>query len=564
MAKKYILLIWINFFQICIGLPSGFTWEWLYGGSGINIPYQMIEILNEGYVIVGASNSFSGGYYDIWILKINYNGEIEWQKYLGTDYNDAVHSITKTVDGGYAFAGFITEYSEGEEQLIIKLNSQWQIQWQFKIGSEFGDNHNERAYSIISTNDGKLLTIGFTDSFGQGFEDVWITKINLNGVFSFYKTYGGNKNEIGYSIIQNKDGSYLAAGATESFGAGAYDAFLLKLDIDGNIQRQKVYGTAGEEWIYSMIETFDGGYILCGYTAENSLSQRDILVIKVNSDGIIQWAKKYYTPYDEAAYKIIQLSNGDYLIAGYISSPENYDDFLIMKIDSSGNIIWQKKYGGTGYDRALSLLVNNSGENYLLLGYNGSYSFGNYDIWVLGLDENGEIGGNCISSISTNLIADNINMLSLNSQFVADVPIYWGGMTSMTFVQSNAPYSICKNQFGAGTVPDNDNYQGFPLMISKENINLRLSWGIPGGNCVTEDYAIYRGSLPFTGYNHLPLICSTGNQNTAIINIDEGSYFYLVVAENKGNEGSYGLDSNNLQRPPSINPCFPQKINGCN
>ena len=119
-------------------------------------------------------------------------------------------------------------------------------------------------------------------------------------------------------------------------------------------------------------------------------------------------------------------------------------------------------------------------------------------------------------------------------------------------------------QTAPGTVPDNGRYPGIPLTINKSGDDLIIGWGAPGGSCLTENYGLYRGTLPWTEYNHTSIICSTGGSTSVIVLSDLGSYYYLAVAQNSSKEGSYGDDSSDVQRPPAYVPCLIQDIGTCN
>lgn len=140
--------------------------------------------------------------------------------------------------------------------------------------------------------------------------------------------------------------------------------------------------------------------------------------------------------------------------------------------------------------------------------------------------------------------------------------IVWGGATTGGPINSGGIY--CTASASPGTIPDNDNTPGTPLTISKSGTDLVLNWSAPGGTCQTQDYGIYRGALPFTGYNHASIQCSTAGSTTASIASDVDNYYYLVVAQNNSKEGSYGLDSSDTQRPAAASPCFQQELGTCN
>lgn len=166
------------------------------------------------------------------------------------------------------------------------------------------------------------------------------------------------------------------------------------------------------------------------------------------------------------------------------------------------------------------------------------------------------------------------------NQYYADLSAYAGNDVKIRYLYWNSqpPFigayldDVTILEMGActtgpvapGTVPDNDDYPGIPLTVAKSGANLVLNWGAPGGSCVTHDYSIYRGSLPWAGYDHASIACSTGGATNATIPADQGSYYYLIVAQNTSKEGSYGLSSDGSQRPTSTIPCFIQELGSCN
>ena len=141
--------------------------------------------------------------------------------------------------------------------------------------------------------------------------------------------------------------------------------------------------------------------------------------------------------------------------------------------------------------------------------------------------------------------------------------IIWGGDHG-PYTSTGALYCDATS-IAPGTVPDNDNFPGISLTIMKSGASsLMLNWGIPEGSCQTQDYGIYRGTLPWITYNHSSVLCSTGSAASATIPADAGSYYYLIVAQIGGKEGSYGLNSSNVQRPAAASSCLAQEIGTCN
>ncbi len=130
----------------------------------------------------------------------------------------------------------------------------------------------------------------------------------------------GKVNDYAHSIQQTSDGGYIVAGYTESFGAGDFDAWVIKLDAKGNVQWQKTYGGKDDDEAYSIQQTSDGGYIVAGYTYPLCASDWDAWVIKLDARGNVQWQKTYGGKDDDEAYSIQQTSDGGYIVAGYTYS----------------------------------------------------------------------------------------------------------------------------------------------------------------------------------------------------------------------------------------------------
>ncbi|OGF68133.1 MAG: hypothetical protein A2Y62_19480 [Candidatus Fischerbacteria bacterium RBG_13_37_8] len=143
--------------------------------------------------------------------------------------------------------------------------------------------------------------------------------------------------------------------------------------------------------------------------------------------------------------------------------------------------------------------------------------------------------------------------------------IVWGGYAGTYTYNTGGRYCVMTTTSNPpGAVPDNDNYPGSPLLITKSGTDLQLDWSAPPSPCLTSDYGIYRGTLPWIDYNHISVLCTTAGATTVTITADSGSYYYLIVAQNESQEGSYGVDSLDSQRPPAASPCYPLEIGSCN
>jgi hypothetical protein len=365
-------------------------WAKTYGAWTEDVSWSIQQTSDGGYIVAGNTKYFGAGGSDIWVLKLDQNGNIQWQKTYGGPDWDIASSIQQTSDGGYIVAGDTRSFGAGGWDIwVLKLDQNGNIQWQ----KTYGGRSDDSASSIQQTSDGGYIVAGDTRSFGAGDLDIWVLKLDQNGNIQWQKTYGGPMDDYNSSpsIQQTSDGGYIVAGDTKSFGAGRWDIWVLKLDQNGNIQWQKTYGGRSDDSASSIQQTSDGGYIVAGDTRSFGAGESEIWVLKLDQNGNIQWQKTYGGRSDDFAPFIQQTSDGGYIVAGDTMSFGAGDlDIWVLKLDQNGNIQWQKTYGGRNGDFASSIQQTSDG-GYIVAGY--TTSFGAGGIWVLKLDANGDIGG---------------------------------------------------------------------------------------------------------------------------------------------------------------------------
>jgi len=365
-------------------------WAKTYGGADGDFAYSIQETSDGGYIVAGEAGSFGAGGYDVWGLKLDSAGNVAWQKTYGGTYSDFAYSIQETSDGGYIVAGETWSFGAGGYDVwVLKLEADGNVTWQKTCGGA----ENDAAYSIQETSDGGYIVAGETWSFGAGSCDVWVLKLEANGNVTWQKTYGGASDDFAYSIQETSDGGYIVAGNTESFGAGSCDIWILKLDSAGNVTWQKTYGGQYIDGVRSIQETSDGGYIVAGETDLSGAGSADVWILKIEADGNVTWQKTYGGADDDSAYSIQETSDGGYIVAGRTESfGAGVADVWVLKIEANGNVAWQKTYGGASGDYAYSI-QETSGGGYIVAGRTESFGAGLTDVWVLKLDSDGSIPG---------------------------------------------------------------------------------------------------------------------------------------------------------------------------
>ncbi len=361
--------------------------------------------------------------------------EIEWEKTIGGSGTDELFSLKQTSDGGYILGGFSTsnisgdktENSHGDNDYwIVKTDSTGNIQWQNTIGGTGIDY----LYSIAQTTDNGFILGGWSDSDISGdktespfgYADYWIIKTDSLGVIQWQNSIGGSVGEALNSIQQTTDGGYILGGRSSSFisgdktenSQGDYDYWIVKTNSLGNIQWQNTIGGNKRDYLHSVQQTFDGGYILGGYSnsnisgdkTENSTSH-DYWIVKTDSIGNIQWQNTIGGNNVDELQSIQQTADSGYILGGWSYSSisgdksedcRGYQDYWIVKTDSMGVIEWQRTLGGNISEMLYSVKQTSDGgyiagglATSFISGDKTEYTQGGVDVWVIKLDETGSI-----------------------------------------------------------------------------------------------------------------------------------------------------------------------------
>jgi len=396
MRKVFVSLLILFLFLITISFSNNEPiskvnlWQKTFGGSKDDWAKSIQQTSDGGYIVAGWTESFGAGGRDVYILKLNADGNLIWQKTFGGSDWDEAWSIQQTSDGGYIVAGGIGPFGGPDRDVyILKIDENGESIWE----KTFGESYYDEAYFIQQTTDGGYIVAGVTNSFGAGNGDVYILKLDEDGNLVWQKTFGGEDNDGAVSIQQTSDGGYIVAGWTNSFGAGYFDVYIVKLDEDGNLVWQKTFGGSGVDVAYSIQQTSDGGYIVAGWTDSFGAGGKDVYILKLDADGNLIWQKTFGGSSDDYALSIQQTSDGGYIVAGFTDSfGAGYFDVYIVKLDEDGNLVWQKTFGGSGVDVAYSIQQTSDG-GYIVAGMTYfSGAGGGEHVYILKLDANGNTG----------------------------------------------------------------------------------------------------------------------------------------------------------------------------
>ncbi|MHA1971859.1 MAG: hypothetical protein ACTSW1_02630 [Candidatus Hodarchaeales archaeon] len=264
----------------------------------------------------------------------------------------------------------------------------------------FGGLGRDLAKSVIQTTDGGFILAGYTNSYGAGSYDIWLVKTDQNGNEEWSKTFGGEGSDSAKKVIQAADNGLLIVGDTTSYGAGSYDIWLVKTDEDGDLEWNVTFGAEWGESPDSGIMTADNGFIVCGDKWCDFPEQRNMILVKIKSNGTLEWEKTYHHGTYDEGHDIVQTEAGGYVVAGETGdfgtggTLEEYKLWLV-KTDSNGTLEWDRVHGGSGEDRVNSVIQSSSGD-YIIVGSTDSYGSGSFEAWVVttdstGLVKNGEV-----------------------------------------------------------------------------------------------------------------------------------------------------------------------------
>ncbi len=383
-----------------------------YSHLGYETGTCVIKTSDGGYLEAGTTASGLFGPDKFYIIKTDYAGGVLWSKTYAGDVSEYLASVIQTTDGGYMLVGTTFSFNSSPygNILVIKINATGAISWQ----KHYGYTGYDYGESVQQTADGGYIIGGLTSSFGAGAYDYFIMKIDSVGYGAWGTTIGGAGNDYAFAVLQTSDGGYMIAGQENSYSVtqfNPYNIMLCKLNAAGNVLWSKAYGggqAAGNYVCNAMRSTTDGGFILCGWTDGPGAGLQDVFMMKTDSAGILQWSKTYGGTNSDFGYDVQQTANGGYAIAGTTKSfGAGNDDAYLITTDATGSLVWSVCYGDTAIDRANSLEQTADG-GFIIAGETSATGSSNSDFYLIKCDAAGSTGcfENDILTVETSPVTD--------------------------------------------------------------------------------------------------------------------------------------------------------------
>lgn len=393
------------------------VWTKNFGGSGDDSARSIIQTNDGGFAILGMSNSTDGdlsfknlAVNDYWLVKLDMDGNLEWQKTYGGSKDDQGQQVIQTSDGGYAITGYaMSDDGDGSnnegfhDNWILRLDVAGNILWE----KSFGFSGHDHSYDLVETVDGGFFFSGFLDvtsSNGEGSTDkgrltahgvgeFWGTKIDGDGNLQWRKFFGGTNNDRSFGVVNAHDGGYILVGSSESDDfdigdpKGSYDFWAVKINKNGAFVWESSFGGTGIDQAQDIVATTDGGYVIAGNTFSEDTQvtknngQSDVWLIKIDDNGQLLWEKSFGGAGFDAAHSVRATMDGGFLVCGNSKSfdgdlAENFgeNDIWVFKTDASGKLEWEKSLGGSNLDFGYDALETATG-NVVLIGETTSQDF---------------------------------------------------------------------------------------------------------------------------------------------------------------------------------------------
>jgi hypothetical protein len=360
-------------------------WTRAYGGVNNDQGYSALQIETGGYIIagcVGAAATSEGNMYLIWIDAF---GDT-----LATDTFDGniAYAADITTGGDYVLVGSKSNPSlRSDKTDVYLLKVEGGLSGSVEWTGTFGGKEQDIGYAVDQTVDGGYIicgVLGTIENSGQ----IYLIRIDSLGDSLWSKTFGKQYFDCGYSVNQTTDGGYIITGSikTNDDITDSGEVCVIKTDSLGDTLWTRLFGRSESDIGYSVHQTVDGGYIITGYTASfSTYSDKDVYLIKLDSLGDTLWTQTYGDSLDDVGYSVLQTSDGGYVICGATASTDSSSDPLdcyLFKTDAIGNKLWSKRFGGFDEDAGYSVHSTADG-GYIITGYTGSFGAGQKDVYAV-------------------------------------------------------------------------------------------------------------------------------------------------------------------------------------
>ena len=376
------------------------TFQKTFGGSSFDVFSNAALTSDSGYILTGFTESSGAGSHDLYLVRTNAAGDTLWSGAYGGEQSDEGYAVVETFDGGFVAAGYTESFHAlTSDVYVLKTNSNGDVLW----SRRFDSSADDLAFSIQQTSDSGFILTGRTTSLSVSDNDIFLIRLNSSGDTLWTKLFVRmTHNDAGYSVIESYDGGFVITGYVQ-YGFSNTDLVLIKTDNTGHIIWSNSYGGFNLEYGWQIQQTPDSSYVVAGSSSSN-VGNYDFTFLKTDSLGVPQIINVYEGSDDDQAKSLVQLSDGGFLLAGSSNSfiPLNTDAYII-RTDQFGNPIWSRTYGGINTESGIALLPS-TGNGFMLSGNTTTFGGGLYDCYMIRIDSSGNSGCNDTSQAVPNIL----------------------------------------------------------------------------------------------------------------------------------------------------------------
>ena len=396
--KCWLLMLVFCIVGVVFGQPGPeIEWTYTYGGSGKDGAHCVRQTSDGGYILAGMTGSFPVKENRFYLVKTNAVGDTIWTKTYrsgeGIDVGNlecgmfcTVRSVQQTRDGGYIMAGHFSTNKEDDDTYIMKTDSAGSIQWTRSHHVRGLDQCQE----VQQTDDGGYIVAVSAHPMGVSDGDFYLVRLDGDGKPQWKRAYDNNGYEFIYSVQQISDGGFIMAGSTQPFSSNVFepedkDILLVRANSVGDTVWSRTYNVGEYEYARSVRQTGEGDFVVVGCTSLPGDEKSDIVLLRVNAEGKLRWTRTYGGEGNDMGASVCVVSGGKYVICGTTDSyGSGHDDVYVIGVDMLGTVSWEKVIGGERFDSGHCIQETKDG-GFVVAGITSSFGAGDWDMYLIKL-----------------------------------------------------------------------------------------------------------------------------------------------------------------------------------
>jgi len=362
------------------GAPVCVRWEQTYGGAAADFGNGIVHIPEGGFAIAGRIASKGAGGDDMWLLRLDEEGALLWDRTYGTAGSESANGLALAPDGGFLLVGTSHTQATSLDWWIVRTDSEGVALWD----KTFSTMDADHAFAAVAVQAGGFAVAGVRDRVAQGTGRFWLIRLADDGSVQWEKTYGDlGSEQLAYGLVEFPgDGFALAGTASDDF-------WLVRTDLEGNLLWDQSYdfGAGQYDRATSLVRMPDDGLALAGWTSNGQPS--DYWIVRTDAEGEALWTNHYDREVTDLAEDVAVLADGGLVVVGS-SQSEGNGDLWIVRTDPAGAVVWERSYGGAEYDGGYGVVALPDAD-LAFVGRNSSMGAGADDAWALRTGPEGQL-----------------------------------------------------------------------------------------------------------------------------------------------------------------------------